>query len=133
MFLSALNIKEKKDFLELAYHAVASSGEVKKEELEIFESYAYECELPDYQVEGRSVEEIIKKLKKSSKKKLRIIIIELWGVILADEEMAKSEEEFMKHLCHEWDFTDAQYRRMQRWSQDLIDVFSEGYRIVEGI
>jgi uncharacterized tellurite resistance protein B-like protein len=132
MFLAALNTQERKMFLELAHHAIASDGVFHEDQIEMYKSYEYECEMPGYELQNISTIEISKKLAGSTKKKKRIMIMELWGIIAADDEIHEKEEEFMAELNNLLDFSQAQGRKMKRWSLDFVDLIEDGYRIIEG-
>jgi hypothetical protein len=132
MFLVELNEKERKVFLDLALHAMKSSGTVTDEEKTIFQSYAYECELPEYEAKAGELRSLVRSAKSFTKSKRRIILMELWGIILADDKVDVSEAEWMNQLSSDLDFSGAQARRLERWAKDLIDVIGDGYRLVEG-
>ncbi len=131
MFLSALKADEKEAFLELAHHLMVADGEVHDEEREVFESYLYECELPGYKVQQQGIKNITEKLKDSDKKTQKIILVELWGMILADTKVGDQEKDFMDSLAREWGFNESQNRRMRRWAKDFTDIIGDGYRLIE--
>jgi uncharacterized tellurite resistance protein B-like protein len=132
MFLVELNEKERKTFLGLALHAMKSSGTVTDEEKAIFQSYAYECEMPEYETKAGALSTLVRAAKAFTKSKRRIILMELWGIILADDKVDESEAEWMNQLSSDLDFSAAQARRLERWAKDFIDMIGDGYRLVEG-
>lgn len=132
MFLGALSDQEKKTFLELAHYIMTCDGETSDEEAEMFQSYIHECQLKDYKIQNISFDELINNIKNSPKKKLRIIIIELMGIIMSDHKYDLSEENHMQKISQVWDFSDAQMRRMRRWTQDMTDVVHDGQRLIDG-
>ena len=78
MYLNLLNEQEKKDFLELAYHLMGSDGLHQEEEMQVFESYKYECNMLTYKISKQNnLEDIIAHLKNSSSKIKKIILIRL--------------------------------------------------------
>ncbi len=132
MFLATLSDQEKMIFLELAHYIMTCDGETSDEELEMFQSYVYECQLKDYKIQNISFDELINSIKSSRKKKLRIIIIELMGIIMSDHKYDLSEDNHMQKIAQVWDFSEAQMRRMRRWTQDMTDVVHDGQRLIDG-
>ena len=49
----------------------------------------------------------------------KAIIIELAGVLDADEEIDPNEETWIKKLGSDWGFRDSEVKKMVRWTQDL--------------
>lgn len=132
MFLVELNERERKTFLELAYHAMSSDGEIAVEEEEVFRSYAYECEMPEYQFQGTEIATLTTSTKAYTKRKRRIMLIELWGIILSDGEIGEKEAEWMEKVAKDMELSSGQSRRIRRWAQDFVDIIGDGYRLLEG-
>ena len=131
MYLSELNIGEKKNFLELAKHAMGLNGEDKEEELEVFTSFIHECGLPSYDLQKQdNIESVIKVLAKSEIKMKRIVLIELFGVLLADGDVCEAEEDFMAKLANAFNIESYEYKRYQRWVEAMNDIVSEGYNLI---
>lgn len=133
MFLVELNEHERKIFLELAYHAMSSDGQIQSEEQEVFQSYAYECEMPEYRTENVELPALIASAKNFTKRKRRILMLELWGMILADDQIEESEAQWMDQISQEMGFNSAQGRRIRRWAKDFLDIIGDGYRLIEGV
>lgn len=131
MYLSELNIGEKKNFLEITKYAMGLNGEYKEEELEVFVSFAYECGLSSYNLQKQdSIESVIKVLAKSETKMKRIVLIELFGVLLADGEVCEKEERFMAKLANAFNIESYEYKRYQRWVEAMNDIVREGYNLI---
>lgn len=131
MYLSELNIGEKKNFLELAKHAMGLNGEHKAEEQEVFASFIHECGLQGYQAQKQdNIESVIKVLSKSSAKSKRIVMIELFGILLADGDVCEEEEAFMGKLANAFSIESYEYKRYQRWVEAMNDIVSEGYSLI---
>lgn len=131
MYLSELNIGEKKNFLELAKFAMGLNGEHKQEEQEVFGSFLIECDLTGYKVQKQdSIDSVIKVLSKSSQQSKRIMIIELFGILLADGEVCKAEEKFIGSLANSFNIDTYEYKRYQRWVMAMNDIVSEGYSLI---
>lgn len=131
MYLDLLNKKEREYFLELAQYAMGLNGEHKEEELEVLEGFKYECQMPNYTANKQDkIKEIIKTLKGSSKKAKKIILMELFGILLADGEICDNEAKFIDNISAEFRIKEYEVKRMQRWTEAMNDMFQEGYELV---
>lgn len=127
MFLNLLNEKEGKNFLELANIAMLVNGVVDKSEQAVFNTYRMELGLPDYSIQNKELKEIVTAFQASTKKVKKAIIIELAGVLDADEEIDAIEETWIKKLGADWGFRDSEINKMVRWTQDFNDLLGEAY------
>lgn len=130
MFLNLLNEKEGKNFLELATIAMNVDGVVEEQERNVFSTYRFELGLNDYKIQKKEYKNIIMELKGSRKRVLRAIIIELAGMMDADEEIEKVEETWLLKLGADLDFRESELRKMIRWTQDFNDLLAEGYMYI---
>ena len=130
MFLNLLNEKEGKNFLELATIAMNVDGEVEEQERNVFSTYRFELGLNDYKIQNKEYKNIVMELKGNRKRVLRAIIIELAGMMDADEEIEKVEETWLLKLGADLDFRDSEMRKMIRWTQDFNDLLAEGYMYI---
>ena len=130
MFLTMLNDKERKNFLELAHIAMNLSDDDKKIEAAVVHSFQREMELDDYEIKNKSLDELVMAFNSSVKKVKRVVIIELAGVLDADEEIDKKEEKWINKLGVDLGFRDAELRKLIRWTQDFNDLLQEGYSYI---
>jgi len=131
MYLNELSIGEKKNFLELAHYAMGLNGEFKDEEQEIYQSFVYECDLPKYSLEKQEkIDSVIKVLAKSVPRNKRILLIELFGILLADGEICDSEAQYMDKVGLALDIEDYEVKKIQRWVEAMTDLVNEGYNIL---
>lgn len=130
MFLNLLNEQEGKNFLELATIAMKVNGTIKESEQSVFNIYRQELFLPNYEIKGKEYNELVNEFKASTKKVRRAILIELAGVLDADEEIDTNEENWILKLGADWDFRDSELRKMIRWTQDFNDLLAEGYSYI---
>ena len=131
MYLSELNVGEKKNFLELAKYSMGLNGEHKEEELEVFTSFIHECGLSSYDLQKQdNIESVIKVLAKSETKMKRIVLMELFGVLLADGDICEAEDAFMAKLANTFNIESYEYKRYQRWVEAMNDIVSEGYNLI---
>ena len=125
MFLNLLNEKEAKNFLELANIAMQVNGTIKESEQAVFNTYRMELSLPDYTIQNKELNEIVTVFQGSTKKVKKAIIIELAGVLDADEEIDANEETWIVKLGQDWGFRDSEIKKMIRWTQDFNDLLNE--------
>ena len=131
MYLSELNIGEKKNFVELAKYAMGVNGEHKPEEIEVYQSFLHECELIDFQLDKQDkIESVIKVLGRSSLKSKRIVLIELFGILFADGEICEAEEVFLEQVIGAFEIADYEAKRFQRWVVAMNDMVNEGFAMI---
>ena len=130
MFLNMLNKKEQKNFMELATIAMVLDGKIEESEKQIIEVYRREMDLHDYVIQNKDQKELITAFQASTKKIKRVVIIELAGVLDADEIIDENEENWIMKIGEEWGFRASEIRRMVRWTQDFNDLIGEGYDII---
>jgi len=131
MYLNVLNKDEQKDFLELARYSMGLNGEYKSEEERILTNYKFECHLAEYTAcRQDDIEEIINTFSKSTKKIKKIILIELFGILLADGEVCDKEASFVDTLSIKFDMEDYEVSRIQRWVQAMNDIVQEGFELI---
>lgn len=130
MFLNLLNEREGKNFLELASIAMKIDGTVEESEKRVFETYRMELRLPDYTIENKEQKDLVTAFQASTKKVKRAIIIELAGILDADEEIDENEESWIYKLGLDWGFRESEIKKMVRWTQDFNDLLAEGYEYI---
>jgi len=130
MFLGMLNEKDGKNFLELANIAMNVDDEVAEQERKAFDTYRFELGLEDYKVKNKEYKTIISELKGSRKSALKVVVIELAGMMDADDEIEKVEEAWLKKLGADLDFREAEVNKMIRWTEDFNDLLAEGYMYI---
>ena len=131
MYLSELSVAERKSFLEIAYFAMGLNGSYKEQEKAIFESFTHECGMPSYQLKKQDdIDDVIKMLTRSEVKNRRIILVELFGIVLADNEFCANETEFMLRLSAAFDIEVFELKRLQRWVEAMNDLVHEGFSLI---
>lgn len=131
MYLHLLTEEEQRDFLELAYHLMGIDGIYQDEEIAIFESYKHECSLEEYMISKQNdLENVINSLKTVSLKTKKIILIELFGILLADGEIHEHEETFMNHLASSFEITGEELEKMNKWVLAMDHIVKLGYTII---
>lgn len=132
MYLSVLTKDERKDFLNLAKHSMGLNGQFKDEEMEMYHSFVHECELHGYQAKTEE-DHVQKSITAFSSKECttkRAVLIELFGILLADEEICDAERKFMDKLTIAFDFAEYEVKKIERWVLSMNDLVREGYKMV---
>lgn len=127
MFLNLLNKTEGKNFLELSHEAMHINGIIKESEEAVFNTFKMETGLMDYELQGKSLDELVTAFQASTKRVKKAIIIEIAGILDADEEVCEGEKEWIIKLGEDLGFRDTEIRKMVRWTQDFNDLLQEGY------
>jgi len=130
MFLNFLNEKEGKNFLELAKIAMNVNGIVQDSEKAIFDTYRRELNLQGYTLRNKELKDLITEFQASTKKIKKVVIIELAGVLDADQEIDTNEESWIMNLGMEWGFRESEIKKMIRWTQDFNDLLAEGLEYI---
>ena len=130
MFLNMLNEREGKNFLELATIAMSVNGVIKESEKAVFNTYRMELHLPNYTITNKELKELVTAFQASTKRVRRAVIIELAGVLDADEVIDENEESWIYKLGADWGFRDSEIKKMVRWTQDFNDLLAEGYEYI---
>lgn len=127
MFLNLLNEREGKNFLELAKIAMMVDGTIVEREQAVFNTYKMELNLHDYTLNNKEQKELVTAFQASTKKVKKAIIIELAGVLDADEEINRNEESWIMKIGIEWGFRQTEIKKMVRWTQDFNDLLGEAF------
>lgn len=100
MFLNELKSNEKELFLKLCVHAANANGLFVGEEKEMIRAYCSEMQITMPSVIEQTGEEaIISDLKSASKKSKNIIILEILGLLQADNVVDEKERDFLKRVA----------------------------------
>ena len=127
MFLNILDKNERKNFLELATIAIKTDGAMNTCESAVFETYRMEMGIQEYILQDKNYDQLLTSFNVSSKKVKRAIMIELAGVLDADEEVNEIEQKWIKKIGADLGFSETEIRKMVRWAEDFNDLLKEGY------
>ncbi|WP_394389210.1 hypothetical protein [Shewanella woodyi] len=117
--------------MELAKYAMGLNGDHKAEEQMIYHSFVQECDLAGYQLSKQdNIDSVIKIFAKSKGKSKRIILLELFGILLADGEICKEESDFMEPFIESLGVEHYEAKKIQRWVTGMNDMVSEGYLMI---
>ena len=130
MFLSFLNEREGKLFLELAHIAMHVDGVVEEEERTAFHNFKLELGLQDYALQNKPYKDVVMAFQGSKKNVLRAILVEIGGVLDADGKVDVEEENWLTTLGKEWGFKELEIKKLIRWVQEFNDLLEEGYGLI---
>lgn len=130
MFLGMLNEKERKNFLGLAQLAMDLGDDDKAEEAAVVHSFRREMELDDYVIPKKTRDELVMAFNSSTKKAKRIVIIELAGVLYADEVIDEKEKDWINKLGTDLGIRDVELKKLILWAQEFNDLLKEGYNYI---
>lgn len=104
MYLSFLNRKEKIVFLSLAYHVAQLDQVVTEEEIKLIESYKKELgELITEEELISNMNQLLELLSEVTLQNKKIIVFELIGLSLSDNNFDESERNFISKLCKDFE------------------------------
>lgn len=130
MFLNLLNKTESQNFLELSHIAMNVNGIINESEEAVFNTFKRETGLFDYEIKNKNLDDLVTAFKGSTKKVKRAVMIEIAGVLDADEEVDEHEKKWIIKLGEELGFRDTEIRKMVRWVEDFNDLLAEGYEYI---
>ena len=130
MFLSLLNEREGKMFLELAHIAMHVDGAVEEEERVSYQNFKLELGLQDYVLQNKSYKDIVMAFQGSKKSVLRAILVEIGGILDADGKIDVNEENWLTSLGKDWGFKELEIKKLIRWIQEFNDLLEEGYGLI---
>lgn len=104
-------------------------GEITDDETTVFKRYVYECQLGEYE-NNNDVETSIKLLSKSSDKIKKIVYVELWGIIAADEKIKDTEVTLVNHIGSSIHLSEETRDKLRDWMQSFIDNVKTGCMLI---
>ena len=131
MFLSDLTKEQSKYFLELAYIGMMANGEMKVEELEVFEAFKYETHMSDFVVQNIQLDDILHYFKNESKVIRNKVLIEFFGILYSDKNICESEEVIIQKLQDSWELPRDYVDQCRFWVKDFTRLFQEAYDLIE--
>ncbi|WP_078551744.1 hypothetical protein [Bacillus alkalicellulosilyticus] len=130
MFLNLLNKNESQNFLELSHEAMMINGVVKESEEAVYATFQKETGLLEYELQGKSLDSIVTAFRASTKKVRKAVVIEIAGILGADEEIDENEKNWILKLGTDLGLRESEVKKMVRWVQDFNDLLAEGYEYI---
>lgn len=132
MFLGLLKEENKVRFIELCGYAADADGVFEEKEEATIYTYCREMNIPEsLPKKDNTLEEVLDQLKKSaSYNEKKIVLFEILGLMLSDEEFAEQEQIFVKEIIDKLEIDMHELERMSSLLHIYKTVFDELYMAV---
>lgn len=126
MYLNRLSTEQKNIFLDICIHAANAGNDFADEEKLCIRQYCEEMQLPEvrYETDSDLTELIPRLVKISNRTELKMITIELLGLLFSDHCYDEFEKKFMDYFSKETNLTNQEF-------QQIFDALSELNKIYE--
>lgn len=130
MFLMDLKEEHRKTFLDLAQYTMRVDMCVTSSESWMLMKFTEECGFFDneYRPRKRPLEEIMRDFENTSRSDKKIIIFELYRMILADGQFHEKQKELVKTIAERWKLKMEEINEIIDLSQKLIDMSLKCYK-----
>jgi len=127
MFLSKLDQSKKELFLQLSIHAALANNILEREEEELISEYCIEMGINKYKIEIRTeLNELLNQINKScTEEEKNIIIFEIVGLLMADNEFDSFEAEFMNNVKTKLGISDEKLKMLFDLINKLKNIYAE--------
>ena len=129
MFTHLMNEEEKNKFLELVYKISKIDGEYAEEEEELINSYKQELGL-EVIADTAPINELIGYFANKAKELKRIVVFEVYGMILADDKIEKNEEKVLNEIRTEFNFEEDELEEILSLVKRLQNVYDDIYNVI---
>lgn len=133
MYLTQLDLKKKKLFLDLSIHAAISNNSFDDEQKAIVDSYCIEMGLVKSKYSpSKGLDEVIQELKGTcTLKELNIILIEITSLIMGDGTYDMLERDFMKKIQFVFDISDEKIEKTLVAINQLLKAYKMLNEVIE--
>jgi len=129
MFLNQLQEDQKKAFLALALKLIQADGVTDPREEMIFLAMRQEMGLwREAKLPQGSLEELA--LFFPDRKSRRITILELLGLVFADDRFQAQEQRLLRGLANLFEFSEEDATKMEKWVQRQIELTKEAQELM---
>ncbi len=129
MFTHLMNEEEKNKFLELVYKISKIDGEYAQEEEELINSYKNELGLEVIE-DTEPINTLISYFGNKPKELKRIVVFEIYGMILADDKIEKNEEQVLNEIRKEFNFEEGELEDILSLVKRLQNVYDDIYNVI---
>ncbi len=129
MFLNQLQDEQKKAFLSLALKLIQADGVTDPREEMIFLAMRQEMGLwQETQLPQGSVEKLSAPF--ADKKSQRIVILELLGLVYADERFQEQEQRLLRGLANLFEISEEDATKIESWALRQIQLTREAHELL---
>lgn len=126
MFLNSLSKKQKNLFMDLAIKAAEANGVVELAEKNMLKAYGIEMEITPFYSSDCEIEMVLQEMKDiSTESELKIVLFEILGILISDEDFDNSEKEFLNKVRTSFDISQEKCDEMLRLLYDYSSVYQK--------
>lgn len=129
MFTNLFNNEEKEKFLELIFKIAHCDGDYAEEEEELINNYKIELNISDIK-DTASIDELVIYFGRKSDKIKKIVLFELYGMMMADANIADEEKHILDLIKFEFKFKDEVYDSIIDAATELQNVYDKIYDVL---
>ena len=129
MFVNLFDQKEKEKFLELIYKMATCDGVYAEEEKELLNNYKIEFgidQIPD----TLSVHDLVQYFAEKTDDKKKIVLFELYGMVLADDEIGEQEKDLFEEIKKIFALNTEVYDKIEKAAVTLKEAYDAVYDAV---
>ena len=124
MLLKEFDEKQRKLFIQIANQVVMADGVLHENEKKMIEEYRREMLIEDYSIpeEKVDIKALVSKMGLSERKK-RILMFELIGLALCDENYNYQEKEYIENIRIVLNMSEDEMSRVGKFANETIDLY----------
>ena len=129
MFVNLFDQDEKEKFLELIYKMATCDGVYAEEEKELLNNYKIEFgidQIPD----TLSVHDLVQYFAEKTDDKKKIVLFELYGMVLADDEIGEQEKDLFEEIKKIFALNTEVYDKIEKAAVTLKEAYDAVYDAV---
>mgnify|MGYP000880962111 CR=1 FL=1 len=128
MFLNRLNVKQKENFIELAYMVAGADGNYTSEEKKMMEIYKHETELYKYSRKNKDLDKILSSFNDSVSQ--NILLVEIMGLILSDSRFHVKEKEIVTKIISHFGISREKLDKVKKWVLFQMRAYKNGEKLI---
>lgn len=133
MYLNRLSPEQKTIFLDICIHAANANNDFANEEKLYIRQYCEEMQLEVRYETNSDIKELIPRLVRiSTKEELKMITVELMGLLLSDHYYDNFEKEFMNYFSKEVELTSQEIQQITDAFNELNVLYEKFNKIIFG-
>ena len=133
MYLSKLDLKQKKAFLDACIHIIKADGTIARVELDLLEDFCNEMNIKSKRIAEKTFDAAIVELNAvSNNVQRKEILIELMRLVYADNVIQPREEQMIKFVLDVFKIPTLDYAKLTALIKDMARVQREINKYVNG-